>query len=176
MHLFALWLIFLHPYNSFFFHYFVAQCHDGYVKWVRLKRLCKSFLFALLVFLRVFFGSDVLSFCYAFCGFFDSWNVCFCFLFASWKSSLCWLLLLFWSAAVLLRCCYLVFFSNEELCLFYHKWCVLVWNVMFLLLFWMLAVVSTPENEKHFCSSISAIMTMMITWQRWQLQHALQLR
>ena len=40
-------------------------------------------------------------------------------------------------------------FLNEELCLFHHKSCVLIWNVLFLLLFSMLAVVSTPEM--HFC-------------------------
>ena len=47
---------------------------------------------------------------------------------------LCWLLLLFWSAAASLRCCYWAVL-NEELCLFHHKSCVLIWNVLFLLLF-----------------------------------------
>ena len=40
-------------------------------------------------------------------------------------------------------------FLNEELRLFHHKSCVLIWNVLFLLLFSILAVVSTPEM--HFC-------------------------
>ena len=83
--------------------------------WVSSQRLCKLFVFASLVFLRFFFGSRVTSFCSAFGCCFDSWSVCFCFCFALRNSSLCWLLLLFWSAAVSLRCCYWAVFERKTL-------------------------------------------------------------
>ena len=115
--------------------YFVAQRHDGFVKCVSSDRLCKSVVFASLVFLL--FSLEVISSAFvvplaavliveAF--------VC-CFLFCVMKLVFC-VGCCYWFGVLLHHCVAAIgLFLNEELCLFHHKSCVLIWNVLFLLLF-----------------------------------------
>ena len=77
----------------------------------------------------------MISFCSAFGGCFDCWSVCFCFLFSVMTLDV--VLVVVIGFGVLLYHCdaAIGLFLNEELCLFHHKSCVLIWNVLFLLLF-----------------------------------------
>ena len=112
----------------------MAQRHDGYVKCVSSDRFCKSFVFASLVFLL--FTLEVMSsafvlpfaavliveaFVFVFCLRHETRRCvgyCYCFgVLLHHRVAANWL------------------FLNEELCLFHHKSCVLIWNVLFLLLF-----------------------------------------
>ncbi len=115
MHLFALWLIFLHPYNALFF-FVLWRCviivmWNEWVPNVCANCLCLFHLYFFVFSLEAVSPAFVLplaailiveAFVFVFC-------------FALRNSSLCWLLFLFWSAAVSLRCCYWAVFERRAL-------------------------------------------------------------
>jgi len=115
--------------------YFVAQRHDGFVKCVSSDRLCKSVVFASLVFLLFSFEVISSAFVVPVAAILIVEAFVFFFLFCVMKLVFC-VGCCYWFGVLLHHCVAAIgLFLNEELCLFHHKSCVLIWNVLFLLLF-----------------------------------------
>ena len=93
--------------------YFVAQCHDGFVKCVSSDRLCKSVVFASPVFLLFSFEVISSAFVLPFAAVLivEAFVFVFCLHHETRRCVVYWFL--FWSAAVSLRCFYWAVFERR---------------------------------------------------------------